>query len=203
MPQTPGITIGKPNENCAASGDALTPGERIVSVLLHEVQGGSQRRDAAEAQWDGGWRPSAESEVIAIWRGHMPEPKAAENARPVDDEDLVALFEQIAEPADDRAVELRYVLAWMLIRRRRLRFEGQRDATLQVRRVSATGALLDTSPIEVADPGLDEDQLEEAMERVAVLLLGEPEEPSGEERGATDEGESSPATTASSAGDAS
>ena len=43
--------------------------------------------------------------------------------------------------------------------------------------MSATGALLDSTPIEVDDPGLDEDQLEQAMERVAVLLLGEPEEP--------------------------
>ena len=177
MPQTPGITIGKPSDTCAATGEALTPGDRIVSVLSIDAQNASNRLDTAEAEWDKGWRPEPGQEVIAIWRGHMPEPKDADNGRPVDDEDLVALFEQIAEPSDERAVELRYVLAWMLVRRRRLRFEGQRDGALRVRRVSATGALLDTTPIEVDDPGLDEDQLEQAMERVAVLLLGEPEEP--------------------------
>ena len=177
MSQPPGITIGKPNDNCAATGEPLTPRDRIVSILVLSADGGSLRLDAAEAQWDSGWRPDAAAEIIAIWRGHMPEPKVGENSRPVDDEDLVALFEQIAEPADERAIELRYVLAWMLVRRRRLRFEGLRDGTLGVRRVSATGALLDSTPIEVDDPGLDEDQLEQAMERVAVLLLGEPEEP--------------------------
>ena len=176
MPQPPGITIGKPNENCAATGEAVTPGDRIVSILMLDSESGSQRLDAAESQWEEGWRPDAGLDVIAIWRGHMPEPRAADNSRPVDDEDLVALFEQIAEPADEKAIELRYVLAWMLVRRRRLRFEGQRDGAMRVRRVSATGALLDTTPIEVDDPGLDEDQLELAMERVAVLLLGEPEE---------------------------
>jgi hypothetical protein len=41
--------------------------------------------------------------------------------------------------------------------------------------VTATGGYIDDAPVEVADPGLDEDQLEQAMERVAVLLLGEPE----------------------------
>ena len=99
----------------------------------------------------------------------------------MDDEDLVALFDQIAEPQDAQTVELRYVLAWMLVRRRRLRFEGQRRGNLRVRRVTATGGLIDDQPIEVADPGLDEDQLEQAMDRVAGLLLGEPEAPVGGE----------------------
>jgi len=175
--QLPGITIGKPNETCAATGEPLAVGDRIVSVLTMTADEGSQRLDAAEPQWDQGWRPDGSIDVIAIWRGSVPEPKRRDDARPVDDEDLVAFFEQLAEPADDQAVELRYVLAWMLVRRRRLRLEGQRRGKLQVRRVTATGAFIDAEPIEVADPGLDEDQLEQAMERVAVLLLGEPETP--------------------------
>ena len=112
---------------------------------------------------------------MAVWRGVMPEPKSKSDDRPVDDEDLVALFEQIAEPQDAQSIELRYVLAWMLVRRRRLRFEGQREGGMRVRRVTATGGLIDDEPIEVADPDLDEDQLESAMERVATLLLGEPQ----------------------------
>jgi hypothetical protein len=180
----PGITIGRPNETCAASGEALTPGERIVSVLLVDPGEGSHRLDVAEARWDGGWRPTTDSEVIGVWRGVMPAPRDKADARPVDDEDMVALFDQITEPQDEQAIELRYVLAWMLVRRRRLRFEGQRKGCLRVRRVSATGAYLDDAPIDVADPGLDEDQLEQAMERVAGLLLGEAEpEPTGQPAG--------------------
>lgn len=144
-------------------------------MLLMDPSEGSSRLDVTEAAWSEGWRPTTQCEVVAIWRGVMPEPKDKANDRPVDDEDLVALFDQIAEPQDDQAVELRYVLAWMLVRRRRLRFEGQRKGQLRVRRVTATGGYIDDIPIEVADPGLDEDQLEQAMERVAVLLLGEPE----------------------------
>ncbi len=175
MANLPGITIGRPNEICAATGETLSPGDRIVSVLLIDPEEGSSRLDASEPAWNEGWRPSTQSDVVAVWRGVMPAPKDKANDRPVDDEDLVALFDQIAEPQDDQAVELRYVLAWMLVRRRRLRFEGQRKGHLRVRRVTATGAYIDDAPIEVADPGLDEDQLEQAMERVAVLLLGEPE----------------------------
>ncbi len=183
MANLPGITIGRPNETCAASGQPLSPGDRIVSLLLTEHGEGFHRLDAAEAAWDDGWRPTTDSEVIATWRGTMPKPKDKGDARPVDDEDLVALFEQIAEPQDAQALELRYVLAWMLVRRRRLRFEGQRKGQLRVRRVTATGGLIDETPIDVADPGLDEDQLEQAMDRVAGLLLGEPEpqtEPTGD-----------------------
>lgn len=179
MAQLPGITIGRPNDTCAATGEPLSPGDRIVSVLRVEPGEGSSRLDVAEHAWREGWRPESGShaggEVVAIWRGAVPASKDKADARPVDDEDLVGLFEQIAEPEDEQAVELRYVLAWMLVRRRRLRLEGQRKGRLRVRRVTATGAYMDAAPIEVVDPGLDEDQLEEAMERVAVLLLGEPE----------------------------
>lgn len=136
---------------------------------------GTHRLDVAEQAWNDGWRPECGTEVLAVWRGVMPKTRDKTDARPVDDEDLVALFDQIAEPQDAQAIELRYVLAWMLIRRRRLRFEGQRKGNLRVRRVTATGALIDDAAIEVDDPGLDEDQLELAMERVATLLLGEPE----------------------------
>ena len=175
MANLPGITIGRPSETCVATGDDLAPGDRIVSVLLIDPDEGTQRLDATEKAWADGWRPTNQSDVLAVWRGVMPEPRDKADSRPVDDEDLVALFEQIAEPQDDQAVELRYVLAWMLVRRRRLRFEGQRGGKLHVRRVTATGGLIDDTPIEVADPGLDEDQLEQAMERVATLLLGDPE----------------------------
>ena len=181
MANLPGITIGRPSETCAATGLRLAPGDRIVSALLLDEGQGTKRVDVAEASWDAGWRPGGELETLAVWRGVAPVPRDKGHNRPVDDEDLAALFEQIAEPQDAQAVELRFVLAWMLIRRRRLRFEGQRGGRLRVRRVTATGGLIDDAPIEVADPGLDEDQLEQAMERVAALLLGEPEaQPSGE-----------------------
>ncbi|MEQ8845136.1 MAG: hypothetical protein RIB58_09800 [Phycisphaerales bacterium] len=175
MATPPGITIGRPSDTCAATGEAISPGDAIVSMLVLDDSGASLRLDVCERAWLDGWRPARGTDVFAMWRGVAPEPKQRDASRPVEDEDLVSLFEQIAEPADEQAIELRYVLAWMLIRRRRLRLEGQRDRCLRVRRVTGTGALIDETPIEVADPGLDEDQLEQAMERVAVLLLGEPE----------------------------
>ncbi|OAB58489.1 hypothetical protein AY599_08490 [Leptolyngbya valderiana BDU 20041] len=189
MANLPGISIGRPNESCAATGEPLHPGDRIVSVLLVEPGEGSHRMDVREQAWLEGWRPqkdeTAVGDVLAVWRGVVPAPKDKAEARPVDDEDLVALFDQIAEPEDEQAVELRYVLAWMLIRRRRLRLEGQRKGQLRVRRVTATGAYIDAEPIEVADPGLDEDQLEQAMERVAVLLLGETQPPTAADANTT------------------
>lgn len=175
MTNLPGITIGRPSDTCCATGNALTPGDHIVSLLLIDPGEGTHRLDVSEQAWNDGWRPAPGADVLAVWRGIMPQAREKTDARPVDDEDLVALFEQIAEPQDAQAIELRYVLAWMLVRRRRLRFEGQRKGKLRVRRVTATGGLIDDTPIEVEDPGFDEDQLEQAMERVATLLLGEPE----------------------------
>jgi len=101
----------------------------------------------------------------------MPTPRPSAASRVVDDDDLAALFEQIAQPQDAAAVELRFVLAWMLIRRRRLRLEGSRRGKLSVRRLSATGAILDDEPLLIDDPELDEDQLEAAADRVARMLL--------------------------------
>lgn len=187
-----GITIGRPSSTCAATGQPLHPGDRITSVLWIDPDGGTRRQDAAQQAWDDGWRPDGPGQVLAIWRGVVPQPRLRQDARPVEDEDLLALFEQIEQPQDRQAQELRYVLAWMLIRRRRLRLEGQRNGVLRLRQVSASGALLDAVPFEVADPGLDEDQLEQAMERVAALLLGEPDEPGDSDPGSDSARDGSP-----------
>jgi hypothetical protein len=99
---------------CAASGRALIPGEKYFGVLLDEA-GAYIRKDYASEHW-----PGPPSEYLAFWFGKVP-PAGPAKKPPVNDEHLLGLLNQTAE-RPDRAV-LRYALALLLLRRKRLKFE--------------------------------------------------------------------------------
>ncbi|MEO1007700.1 MAG: hypothetical protein AAFX79_03990 [Planctomycetota bacterium] len=178
------FSVGRPSGTCAATGASLAPGARVASAIVADDADAWRRLDVAEAAWVSGWRP--DGSVVATWRGTMPEASDDAPARIIDDEELVALFDQIGDAEERSAIELRYVVALMLIRRRRLRVEGHAPEGLRVRRLTPTGGFADDGSTRIADPGFDDDQLEAAIERVtAVLLGGDAAEPDGE---ATEDG---------------
>src|SRR5262249_968192 len=104
---------------CALSGRELRPGERFFSVLLEEA-GQFVRRDYSSECWHG---PPAEG--FSFWSGRIPD---AEGNRPppIDDEMLLDCFQRLQGQADPGRVNFRYVVALLLMRRKRLKFEEAR-----------------------------------------------------------------------------
>src|SRR5262249_21305924 len=110
----------QPNtRRCSLTGRELRPGDRYFSVLLEE-DGRFVRRDYAAESWQGAPRGG-----FSFWAGRI---RAAEGRRrpPVDDELLLDCLARLEGQEDAGRSNFRYVLALLLLRRRRLRLEDER-----------------------------------------------------------------------------
>lgn len=166
--------IARPSGVCAASGEPIEPGDRFIAAIVEREGGEGQyeRRDYCVGAWEGGARPDG---VFGFWRGVMPEP----NAKPrqfIDDEALLDLFDQLGESEEEKQVAFRYLLALILMRKRLLRHAGSRRHAASgqdVILVRARGSDPDAPPIEVRDPGMDEESVLAASEQLDRVLWGE------------------------------
>jgi hypothetical protein len=101
---------------CAASGRELRPAEKVYSVLVEEA-GKLVRRDYARETWTG--PPPG---TFSFWIGRVPEANEARRPR-IDDELLVDCFRRMEGQTEPDRVQFRYVVALLLMRRKRLKFE--------------------------------------------------------------------------------
>jgi hypothetical protein len=106
------------SRTCAGNGREFIPGETCYSVLV-ERNGEVIRRDFCEEGWSG---PPDNS--IAEWQTVVPD--FAAKPKTVNTESLMTYFEQLCEDANPAHEQLRYVLALLLLQKRRLRLEGSR-----------------------------------------------------------------------------
>ncbi len=137
---------------CAATGRELTPGSLCHSVLV-EKNGELLRFDYSEEGW--GQPPEG---TIAHWRCEAPE-SATASKKSLDPQELMRQFEQLSEEASPAHDKFRYVLALLLVQRRRLKLEGTKviddQEFLEVAGTRGEGTFL------VRDQQLDESELQE------------------------------------------
>jgi hypothetical protein len=101
---------------CAVTGRELCPGDKFFSVLLDEG-GKFQRRDYSVEAWQG--PPEG---AFSFWAGRIP--VGEQDRRPrIDDDMLLDCFQRLEDDGDPSRVRFRYVVALLLMRRKRLKFE--------------------------------------------------------------------------------
>ncbi len=153
--------IGK---KCAATGKDLVPGEQCVSVLV-EKQGELQRLDFSEEWWKG---PPEGS--LGVWKCLVPRP-AEVRREPLDTTALMTCFEQLTEEANPAREGLRYILALLLVKKKRLRLEGSRtegeDEYLQLAGAQGEGAC------EVRDLNPTDEEVQQWQRELNVYLASE------------------------------
>jgi hypothetical protein len=146
----------QPNtRRCSVSQRELQPGEKVYSVLMLE-EAKFVRKDVSVEAWQGPPRGA-----FSFWVGKVA---LAEGKRkpPIDDELLRDFFAQLAGHAEPAKVNVRYVLALLLMRRRRLRFEE--TAIEAGREVLVLRCPRSGEQYRVANPGLSEGELESVQE---------------------------------------
>jgi hypothetical protein len=104
---------------CAATQATLVPGSDVHSVLI-EQDGETIRLDYCEQGWHG--PPEG---MIAHWRCTVPQPELS-RPRPLDAESLLEHFERMLEDANPAQQQLCYVIALLLMQKRRLQLERTR-----------------------------------------------------------------------------
>ncbi len=156
------FAIRGPNRICAGTGREILPGDRFVGVLV-ESGGQWERIDYAKDSWLG-----PPPRAIAWWNGRIP---VSSKARPPTfrDEVLFECLDRLANDNDASRLPFRYVVAILLMRRKKLTFEETRrmpDGTdITVLRDSRTGNLL-----EIRDPKLTSEQISRVQEEVIGTL---------------------------------
>jgi hypothetical protein len=149
---------------CATTGAELVPGSLCHSILI-ERNGELMRLDYSEAGWKG-----PPPEAIGVWTCQVPKPLEIRH-EPLDTNALMRCFEQLSEEGNPARDGLRYILALLLVKKRRLKLDGTRaegnEDYLQLSGAHGEGAW------EVRDPNPTDDDVQQWQRDLNVYLASE------------------------------
>ena len=149
------------SKTCAVTGEPLTPGAIVHSVLV-EHEGETVRLDFSQVGWNG--PPSG---TIAQWRATVP-PPADDKPKPLDADSLLDHFQQMLEDANPAQEQLCYVMALLLLQKRRLSLDGSRiDGDIAYLQLSGSRG---EGPYEVRDQQLAADEVASLQIRLTDQL---------------------------------
>ncbi|MEM9084185.1 MAG: hypothetical protein AAGB34_11360 [Planctomycetota bacterium] len=159
--------LGRRSGQCAATGEVLDPGTRVVAALVDVYDEASEsfrveRLEFAEEAWSDDRRPQG---FIARWRTVVPERDDKANTIAIDADSMLGLFEQLEDTENDHRVALRYVLALLMIRKRMLEPAGSEERGVLLVRLKN-----DETVHRVVEPALAADQLSELGARLSEAL---------------------------------
>jgi hypothetical protein len=146
---------------CCLTGRELQPGEKFYSVLFDE---GSKfvRKDYSLEAWQG--PPEG---AFSFWVGRITAPDGRRKLV-FDDEMLQDCFQRLEGDGDPAKVRFRYVLALLMMRRRRLRFEEA--VVADGREVLALRCARTGARYRVVNPCLTEEEIASVQEEVFRTL---------------------------------
>jgi len=153
--------INRPLGECCGTGRSIEAGQEYVGALV-ETDEGLVRRDFCREYWD-----QEKPEVFCYWRTRLPDP---EEKKPmfIDDDMLMAFFERLAEESEQEKVNFRFVLAMILMRKRRLKYDATKmDGEQEMWRLRVVGS---KEMVEVLNPHLAEEQIEQLSSQLGEIL---------------------------------
>ena len=109
--------INRPLGQCCGSGKKIEPGEDYYGALV-ETEQGLQRRDFSGEYWEREKPP-----VYCFWKTKLAAPNEKKQLF-VSDDMLMAFFERLAPETEAEKVSFRFVLALVLMRKRRLKYDS-------------------------------------------------------------------------------
>ena len=146
---------------CCVTGRPLTPGEVCFSVL---VQDGATlvRRDYSKDAWQG--PPHG---TVGYWQGKVPV-QEKDRRPPIDDDVLMDCFTRLEGQTEPARLSFRYVVALLMMRRKRLKFE---DVTTEEGREVLHLRCTHTKTMHaVVNPALSDDEIQTTQEEVFKVL---------------------------------
>jgi hypothetical protein len=153
--------INKPLGQCHGTGKKIEYGEEYFGALI-ETDEGLQRRDFSVDYWQ-----EEKPQVFCYWKTKLPHPDQKRQVF-VDDDMLMAFFDRLAEESDREKINFRFVLALILMRKRRLKYDStkmQNGDEIWCLRVVG-----DKQIVEVVNPHLDDEQIEQLSSQIGQIL---------------------------------
>jgi hypothetical protein len=153
--------IDKPLGQCYGSGKKIEYGEEYFGALV-ETNEGLHRRDFCGDYWE-----SQKPDVFCYWKTKLPHP-GQKKTRFIDDEMLMAFFERLGAETEQEKANFRFVLALILMRKRRLKYDATRtEDGKELWRLRIVG---DKEIVEVINPHLDDEQIEQLSSQIGEIL---------------------------------
>lgn len=157
-------TINKPLGQCSGTGRKIEYGEEYYGALV-QTEEGLQRRDFCSDYWE-----SQKPQTFCHWKSRLPQPGQKKQLF-VDDQMLMAFFERLEKETDPQKINFRFVLALILMRKRILKYEDTRtDGDKEIWMLRTVG---DRQNVDVANPHLDEGQIEQLSSQLGEILQTE------------------------------
>lgn len=155
--------IARSTRTCARSGEEIPPEVPYYSALLDNDEGFERRDFSAEA-----WPEVDKTEFFSYWKNKGYAPRGSKRP-PVDYDRLLDFFDAL-EGGDNRDKQLlRYVLALVLARRRRLRLDDM-GRTEQGDRLVVFDKRNGGKTLEILSPESTREDLEKAQEKLNQLF---------------------------------
>jgi hypothetical protein len=153
--------LSKPLGLCSGTGKKIEHGEEYFAALV-QTDEGLARRDFCAEYWQ-----EKQPDVFCYWKTKLPQPDQKKHIF-VDDEMLMAFFERLAQETEQEKINFRFVLALILMRKRRLKYESSKkqDDTETWRLRIAGGKQI----VEVINPHLTEEEIEQLSSQLGQIL---------------------------------
>jgi hypothetical protein len=153
--------IDKPLGQCCGTGKKIEYGEEYFAALV-ETDEGLVRRDFCADYW-----LAEKPNVFCYWKTRLPRPDEKKH-KFVDDEMLMAFFERLERETERERINFRFVLALILMRKRRLKYDSSKiEGDKEIWRLRITG---EKEFVEVTNPKLDEEQIKQLTSQVGEIL---------------------------------
>ena len=153
--------VDKPLGQCCGTGRKIEYGEEYFGALV-EFDEGLQRRDFCADYWE-----SEKPNVFCYWRSKLPHPDQKKQIF-VDDEMLMAFFERLGNETGQEKVNFRFVLALILMRKRRLKYDATKVEN--GKEIWCLRIVGEKEIVEVINPHLDEEQVEQLSSQIGQIL---------------------------------
>ncbi len=154
--------IDKSLGQCYGTGKKIEYGEEYFAALV-ETEQGFERRDFCADYWE-----REKPDVFCYWKTKLARPDEKRQIF-VDDQMLMSFFERLAGETKQEKINFRFVLALVLMRKRRLKYYSSRvEAGNEIWRLRTVGA--DRQFVEVTKPNLNAEQIEELSSQIGQIL---------------------------------
>jgi hypothetical protein len=156
--------INRPLGECFGSGRKIEYGEEYFGALA-VAEDGLQRRDFCAEYWE-----SEKPQVFCYWKTRLPEPGQKKQLF-VDDQMLMAFFERLGRETDQEKINFRFVLTLVLMRKKLLKYDESRlEDGQEIWRLRIPGEKSGSGSVEVINPHLDEEQIEQLSSQMGEIL---------------------------------
>lgn len=139
-----------------------TAGETTLSRVLYSLE-----------VWEDGVELAEGVSLFGFWKRRVPEPGEVKKTPLVSDDEIFDLFEQLGEATEEKQIGFRYLLALMLMRKKKIDLEGMfagdgdSPAVLKVRQKIKGGG---GAVFEVIDPKMDDEAIASAIEELGQVM---------------------------------